>query len=286
MQSFLKEIGNYILGFLLIVGGIVFIYLYLNAPDMENQPSEMLIAGLFLLASGIFALPKVTEKIGNKMSRVLMLIFLGIGLYLGYMLYASVDDEMVFLAEKERIDSEVIQRLKDIRLAQEEYLKAKGNYTDNFDTLAKFILEPNVAIPWKSGDLHDSILQKPKDIQAKYIIHRDSLASLGLSLEEAIAKGFSVRDTSYASVFDQYFAAAVREKKGLRELPVDSLPYSPSSGERFIIKIGMIEVGGGVKQATILVKDPTPFGREGVKKDTLSFGSLSESSTSGNWGNR
>jgi hypothetical protein len=42
---------------------------------------------------------------------------------------------------------------------------------------------------------------------------------------------------------------------------------------------------GGVLQATILVKDPTPFGREKVKKDTLRFGSLTEAHTDGNWRN-
>jgi len=286
MQSFFKEIGNYILAFLLILGGLVFLYLYVSAPEMEDQPKEMLIAGLFLLVSGIFSLPKVTEKIGTKASRLLMLAFLAIGIYLTYMLYSTVDDEIEFLAEKERIDTEVIQRLKDIRTSEEEFLKVKGYYSNNFDTLAKFIMEPNLAIPWKSGDLHDSILLKPKEIQAQYIVHRDSLSSLGITLEDAIAKGFSVRDTSYASVYDQYFTAEIRKRKGLRELPIDSLPYSPSSGNRFIIKTSSIEVGGGIKRSTLLVQDPNPFGRDGVKKDTLAFGSLTESSTSGNWGNR
>jgi hypothetical protein len=37
--------------------------------------------------------------------------------------------------------------------------------------------------------------------------------------------------------------------------------------------------------STVLVKDPTPFGREKVKKDTLRFGSLTEAHTDGNWRN-
>ena len=45
-----------------------------------------------------------------------------------------------------------------------------------------------------------------------------------------------------------------------------------------------VEVGG-LWQPTIVVQDPTPFGREKVKKDTLRFGSLTEAHTDGNWRN-
>jgi hypothetical protein len=65
---------------------------------------------------------------------------------------------------------------------------------------------------------------------------------------------------------------------------LDSLWFNPLTGERFILKTGTVETGG-VTQPTVLCQDPTPFGREGIKKDTLRFGSLSESHTDGNWRN-
>jgi hypothetical protein len=88
------------------------------------------------------------------------------------------------------------------------------------------------------------------------------------------------------SVYDQYFAEEIRRKKELPMVSLDSLPYSPYSGEKFIMKTDVIEVSGGIKQSVLEVKDPTPFGRKGVKKDTLKFGSLVEPSTSGNWGTK
>ena len=48
------------------------------------------------------------------------------------------------------------------------------------------------------------------------------------------------------------------------------------------IDLGRIETGG-VQVPTIRVQDPTPFGREKVRKDTLQFGSTTEAHTDGNW---
>lgn len=264
----------------------MFLYIYLSAPDQEGQPIEMLIGSFFLLTSGILSLPQVIAKIGSGLSKIITIVFLVVSVVLAYLLFNTVDEEIEYQAEKARVDEAVIQRLKDIRTAQEEYFSLKGYYASNFDSLLSFIQQPNVAVPWVSGDLADSILEMEPEEQMKYIVHRDSLASMGLTVDQAVSMGYSVRDTSYMSIYDQQFSEDARMKKGLSQITLDSLPYSPYSGEKFWLKTDVIEVGGGVKQSVLLVKDPTPFGRKGVKKDTLMFGSLFEASTSGNWGNK
>lgn len=285
MQQSFKDISNYVLSALLIIGGIAFLSIYIGAPDMEDQPMEMLIGSLFLLLSGILSLPPVIAKIGTGVSKILTLVFLVVAAILAYLLFNTVDEEIEYQADKARIDAEVIQRLKDIRTAQEEYFSVKGYYASNFDSLMKFVKAPMVPVPWISGDLADSLLEKTPEEQAEYIVHRDSLPSMGMTVEEAVASGYSVRDTNYVSVYDQFFADDLREKKGLPMVSVDSLPYSPYSGQKFILKTDIIEVSG-TKQSVVQVKDPTPFGKEGLKLDTLMFGSLSEPSTSGNWGTK
>ena len=264
----------------------MFLYIYISAPDQEGQPIEMLIGAFFLLASGILSLPQVIAKIGGGLSKILTGVFLVVSVILAYLLFNTVDEEIEYQAEKARVDDAVIQRMKDIRTAQEEYYALKGYYASNFDSLISFIQRPNVAVPWVSGDLADSVLKMEPEEQLKFIVSRDSLPSMGLSVDQAVAQGFSVRDTSYMSIYDQQFSDEARTKKGLPLMSLDSLIYSPYSGEKFWLKTDVIEIGGGIKQSVILVKDPTPFGRKGVKKDTLMFGSLFEPSTSGNWGNK
>ena len=58
------------------------------------------------------------------------------------------------------------------------------------------------------------------------------------------------------------------------------------NGKPFIVEVGTIdEYSGGqtIELPTIMVKDPTPYGREGVKRDTLQFGALDEAHTDGTW---
>jgi hypothetical protein len=70
----------------------------------------------------------------------------------------------------------------------------------------------------------------------------------------------------------------------LPRVQVDKLWFNPLTGERFLLETDSTETGG-LTLSTVLVKDPTPFGREKVKKDTLRFGSLTEAHTDGNWRN-
>ena len=95
---------------------------------------------------------------------------------------------------------------------------------------------------------------------------------------------YKVRDTLFTSFYAENFAPEARAAQRLPQVSLDSLPFNPYTGERFMMKTGAVEVGR-VWQPTILVQDPTPFGRDKVKKDTLRFGSLSEAHRDGNWRN-
>jgi len=113
---------------------------------------------------------------------------------------------------------------------------------------------------------------------------------MGLSEEELIdliaadSTTYKVRDVIYTTFYNENFTPEIRSAKRLPRVAIDSLWFNPLSGERFRLEIDSVE-SGGVLQSTILVKDPTPFGREKVKKDTLRFGSLTEAHTDGNWRN-
>ncbi|MDA0304281.1 MAG: hypothetical protein O3B45_07970 [Bacteroidetes bacterium] len=143
------------------------------------------------------------------------------------------------------------------------------------------------------GSFHDTLSEVQSQEQG-YILKRADLAGFAANMEitevelvDQISDDllpYKVRDTIYTSFFDENFKAEVRKSKRLPVVSVDSLWFNPLSGERFKLATNTVEVGG-VVQPTILVKDPSPFGREKVKKDTLRFGSLTEAHTDGNWRN-
>ena len=96
---------------------------------------------------------------------------------------------------------------------------------------------------------------------------------------------FIIGSKNFKSLFfAENFTKEVRASSKLPDFKMNEMPFNPLTGERFIMKTGAVEVGG-LWQPTLLVQDPTPFGRVKVKKDTLSFGSTSEAHTDGNWRN-
>lgn len=290
MQNIFKVSGKYVVSALLLVLGSTFLYKYASAGEIDAQPVDMLFGALFLLFAGILSLPFVMSKLPLALSRILMIVcIVGAG-YLAYRNIFVIQEEIAFREEKDRIEDATIQRMKDIRKAQEEFEKNYGTYTDNFDTLISFIQNPIIPMIYKNGDVsaNDSLMELDKEERMKFIIGMAELDEMEMTEEEAVSKGYEVRDTTYASLYDQEFAKGPRSEKGLPPVSLDSLPYSPASGERFIVKIDKIQ-DGGVERATILVKDPKPFGKPGtekIPKDTLMFGDLDDANTSGNWGSR
>lgn len=291
MENLGKTLGKYVISIGLFVMGLVFLVKYFSGDELEKQPMMLLISSLILIAVSILMTPTVLEKIGGSFSKMIGYVAVALALFLGYQVYESVDSELVYQETKFQYDQEVMQKLKDIRSIEEAYEDVYGVYTTNFDSLIAFVYKPFVAIPFKAGTFHDT-LPEARSLELGYVITRaevDSVASiLGTSADEFLAKiesdrsVWKIRDTIYTSFFDENFTDEKRIAKKLEPINLDSLTYSPLSGVRFAAKMSSIEVGG-VNKPTLEVKDPTPFGQEGARKDTLKFGSLTEPHLDGNW---
>lgn len=291
MDNLGKKLSQYVITIILVAFGLMFLVKYLSGDDLESQPISMLLGAFFLIVVGILAAPDVMSKVPVSMTRVLGLVGVAAAVWLGYSVWFSVDEEIEFIETRNRINNQVIQRLKDIREAQEAYLEHNGTYTSNFDTLIHWVKQPVIPITFRMGTFHDT-LPEGKSFELGFVLKRnqlDSVASkLGLAAEEFNNKinrnlsPYKVIDTIYTSFYDENFARDRRLAKKMPPVDLDSLAYSPLQGERWIIRTGSIDKGG-LTRPTILVQDPTPFGREKVKKDTLRFGSLDEPITDGNW---
>lgn len=109
-----------------------------------------------------------------------ILLILGIG-FLAYLLYYNVKEPIAFQAEKTRREGMVVDRLKDIRTAQEIYKSITGTYASNFDTL-KYVLNTQDIPQYK-------VIGNPDDPTAEFTVDtiyydtRDTLQSLGISLD-------------------------------------------------------------------------------------------------------
>jgi hypothetical protein len=293
MDKFFNEINKYVISALLFFAGFGFLAKYLSGDALESQPVAMLYASLAMVAVGVLAMPAVLERLNSTLYRALLAAATLASAALAYSVFYSVDEEIEFQETKKRVEATTIQRLKDIRAAQESHLAVYGTFAETFDSLLRFVQAPVVPVEFNMGSFHDT-LPEVKSMEEGYVLKRNDVAAVAEVLEmteegllDLISQDLSpykVRDTLYTSFFAENFTREARAAQRLPFVSLDSLPFNPYTGERFVMKTGAVEVGR-VWQPTILVQDPTPFGRDKVKKDTLRFGSMMEAHRDGNWRN-
>jgi hypothetical protein len=266
---------------------------FFSGDALESQPMSMLFASLAMIAVGIVAMPVVLEKLDQTLYKVLLAAGALAAAGLAYSVFYSVDEEIRFQETQKRINATTIQRLKDIRAAQESHLAVYGTFAETFDSLIRFVQAPVVPVEFNMGSFHDT-LPEAQSHEEGFVIKRDDIAAIaeeeGMTEKELFdlitsdLSPYKVRDTLYTSFYAENFNPEFRTSQRLPLVSLDSLAFNPYTGERFVMRTGAVEVGR-VWQPTILVQDPTPFGREKVKKDTLRFGSMMEAHRDGNWRN-
>ncbi|HCZ08523.1 MAG TPA: hypothetical protein DHV07_05335, partial [Flavobacteriales bacterium] len=279
-RNLLFLVRSHSFSLILLVAGIAWTTMYIRSvlastdtADL-SQPTEMLFAGLALILSAVLAMPAVLDRIPQKAYRVLMAAGVIGAAYFFMASTNSVLDEEQFLADQKAVNAITIQRLTDIRDAQLAYKDVHGEFTDSFDTLLAFINAPLVPLNFSIGSFHDT-LPEAMCYEEGYVIRRADVpgvaAELGWdeqSLLDSItadAVAYKVRDTLYTSFFAENFVEEKRTDKKLPKVDLDSLSFSPTSGERFMIDTTYVNQSG-LRVSAIKVQDPTPFGRANVKK--------------------
>lgn len=294
MKDILRTVEQYVVPALLAVVGIAAIVMYNSAKGLETQPTEMLIGGLCLILAGILMTPFFNQFLKKGLSLVLGLLLAGGAIALGYKVYDVIASENNHRINKEQADAATVQRLKDLRLAQEQHKAYNGVYSDNYDELIAFLKKDVVPVPYRNGNvMEDKVFQENAEMMKKresYIISKDQLDSLGMSEAQAVKNHFEVRDTSYISVQKKFFSDDARARRKLPPVNIDELPFNPHSGERFVLDSRVQQLTNISKERKpevyVRFTDPTPYPidqGDRVKKDTLSFGSLTSESLDGNW---
>ena len=291
-----RDISKYIISSLLLVFGLVALVSYISGlmgDGLESQPHAMLLAALSLILVGVIALPEILDKLDAKKYKSIMMAGVVLALGLGYAVIYSISEEIEFRETKQKVEAQTIQQLKDIRDIQLAHKSVRGTYAPDFDSLAIFVHADIMPVTFNMGSFHDTLNEK-RSAELGYIIKQADLDSIAIGLEttsDSLLKSieednspYKIRDTLYTSFFAENFTDEVRAGAKLSKFDLEAMSFNPRTGERFVMSTSTVEVGG-LWQPTILVKDPTPFGREKVKKDTLRFGSLTEAHTDGNWRN-
>ena len=221
-----------------------------------GQNSLYLIGAVTIIVLAILAFMYVMGWMNRKIQMILSIVFLIGAVMLMWAVYGSVNDVLKFRKEKAATNKLVIQRLKDIRVAEIAFRDAHGVYTNDLDTLQEFIKHGMIPEVKKIG-------QKP-----------DTLTEL-----EALDLGLIVRDTVMEPAMNRFMNEKALKESRNAPFDIDAFIYAPPSDQdRFILTAGMIQ-SGGRNVPVFQAKDPKPFD----PPDTLWVGSMTKSTTSGNW---
>lgn len=206
------------------------------------------------------------------MKSIIQIVLWIVCIFLGYMIYRSVTGPIEFDKIKKERFAEVIDRLKDIRNAQDAYKTVNGRYANNFESLVAFVDTGKYTITQQRDS---SYMEFDKVYQIDMLQEVKIIDTLG-----------------FVSVKDSLFKNSDRYKSMM------NVPYAPNN-EKFTMKADIIEKSG-YRAPVFEVKVPKSVVLHDQPKDLLSrenaqvsveevngteikVGSLTEVSTSGNW---
>jgi hypothetical protein len=188
---------------------------------------------------------------------------------LGFLLVKSIMNPIKFKDEQTYRYDIVVQKLKDIRTAQNAYKDSYGQFTGSLDTLTNFVKFDSLKLVFKKGEIPEELLGQ-------------------ISEREAIQKGMIIRDTLRVAVLDSLFG---------KSYPIDSLRFIPfSNGVEFRMTQGEVVTGSKLKVKVFEAKAPSKYILLGLNKQMiinyndgwdypgLMVGSIEEANNSaGNW---
>jgi len=206
------------------------------------------------------------------MKTILQIVLWIVCIFLGYLIYKSVTGPIEFAKVKERRYADVINRLKDIRNAQEAYKTVNGKYADNFNSLITFVDTGNYTITQQ----RDSSYMEYDKTYGIDLLHEVTLTdTLG-----------------FVAVKDSLFKGSDRYKELMK------VPHAQNN-ETFDMKADVIEKSGykapvfeaKVDKKVVLYDQPSDLvsrenaqiSVEEVNGSAIKVGSLTEVNTSGNW---
>ena len=134
-----------------------------------------------------------------------------VAIYLAYACYKSVANPIEcdkIMAQRYEV---IVQKLKDIRTAQEAYRSVHGEYTASFDSLINFVKYDSLKMVNAIGDLTDEMVDE------------------GLTEADAAKQGLIIRDTIRVAALQQLFGP---------NYPIDDLRYVPFTDKKHEFLMG------------------------------------------------
>lgn len=179
--------------------------------------------------------------------------------FLAYMLYANIKEPIAFQDTKNARAKVVVERLQDIRTAQEIYRDIKGQFASSFDTLV-YVLK-NDSIPFENiiGDPDDPTNMELVVRTVTYSAAIDTIRKLQINLDSLRYVPYGAKGTEFS-------------------IDADTMTYQQSL-------VSVVEVSTRWKEfmGHFASKRYAKYDSRFDPENRLKFGDMSKPNLTGNW---
>lgn len=213
------------------------------------------------------------------MKLLIQLVLWAVIIFLGYMLFNSINEPTKFNNEKERRYAKVIEVLKDIRTAELAHLQITGKFNSSFDSLVRFIDTAQFAITQRRDTVYP-------DIERNRAFGLDPITG-GYYLEDVI-----VDTLRFESVKDSLFKDSDRYKT-LNKVSIKGKDVNITLDAGFTLrndrKIAVFEATASKDEILhglsrdLIIQEKQTQSVDGVNGTHIRVGSMTDVNTNGNW---
>ena len=193
--------------------------------------------------------------------------------FFAYKIYDSINGPIKFNQTKNERYAKVIDRLKDIRKSQIAYKDVKGTFSNNFDSLVKFVDEGYFTLIEKRDSSYMEYDRTYRIDMLREVIVIDTLGTV------------SVKDSLFRNT-NRYQDMAYIPIDGVRD-SMFTINAEVINKNGYNVPVFEVKVSKNVilfdQNADIVQQENETVSVDGVNGSAIVLGSLSNVSTNGNW---
>ena len=222
----------------------------------------------------------IDKNLNPKLKTVIIVLSWILTFVFGFLIYDSIQEPLRFDRLKEKRFQVAVNKMLDLKKAQMAYKLIKGQYTDNMDSLIKFI------------ETEEFVIEERKDTSVADVAKN---RAFGLSNDAGYYKNeVIIREIGRVKVKDSLFKNSDRYKK-LNVVKIEELekeiPIKMEIGllEKGDIKTPLFKASIEKKhlladqESYLVTKENQTVSVDGINGSEIILGSLEEVSMAGNW---
>ncbi|NRB60919.1 MAG: hypothetical protein HRU50_13400 [Winogradskyella sp.] len=233
---------------------------------------NIVIAVVVIILLTILIVWLIDKFVPKKLKPVINLALWGLIIFLGYMTFMSVYEEIQFNQLKTERYKKVIDRLVDIRDSQLAYKEVKGEYANSFDKLISFVENDSVPITQR----RDTLVLDEERTRAYGGVEAFKTLTLIDTLNYWTVRDSIFKGSDRFKTMDNIGIDGIDAKFKLEAGKLDEIPVFEASVDKSVVLFD--------QDKNLIKNEKEAFSIAGVKGESVKIGSMEEVNTSGNWG--